>query len=203
MLDGQAVGSVAPGKGALSMSARGNVMPDTLERRDQEASDPQDKRVGIVNSVSGFSVSCLLVQPEGASKSSLSYRDAAIGSIIKIPTERNSTAYGFVNSVELHISHGAELDFELCRRRDRAVRRNPAEKERHQKEIHARRFGLPRARRAGLRGHAPGHGGDLHQARHVASRDRPALPGRGAAGLSDLAGIPVQALGDPRHHRLG
>ena len=110
MLDGQAVGSVAPGTGAVSMSARGNVMPDTLERRDQDASDPQDKRVGIVNSVSGFSVSCLLVQPEGASKSSLSYRDAAIGSIIKIPTERNSTAYGFVNSVELHINHGAELD---------------------------------------------------------------------------------------------
>ena len=85
-------------------------MPDTFEAHDGRTSELHDKQIGVVNSISGFGVSCLLVQPEGPNSKPSAYRDAQIGSIIKVPTERNSTVYGFVNSVEMHVQHGSERD---------------------------------------------------------------------------------------------
>src|SRR5262245_42063845 len=82
-------------------------MPDTIDPSAQALADSQDKQIGIVNSVSGFSVGCLLVQSESRGSKSFAYRDASIGAIVKIPTERNSTVFGFVNSVELHVHHAA------------------------------------------------------------------------------------------------
>jgi DNA helicase HerA-like ATPase len=86
-------------------------MPDTIEPHAEALAETQDKRIGIVNSISGFSVSCLLVEPEGQGGKSSAYRDASIGALVKIPTERNSIVFGFVNSVALHVHHhGADED---------------------------------------------------------------------------------------------
>jgi DNA helicase HerA-like ATPase len=85
-------------------------MPDTFETRDETTLPLRDKAFGIVNSISGYSVSCFLTPPEGADSKSFAYRDASIGSIIKIATERGSTVFGFISSVELHLGQGGDRD---------------------------------------------------------------------------------------------
>ena len=72
-------------------------MPDTFETRDETTLPLRDKAFGIVNSISGYSVSCFLTPPEGTDSKSFAYRDASIGSIIKIATERGSTVFGFIS----------------------------------------------------------------------------------------------------------
>ncbi len=60
--------------------------------------------IGRVVSISGYRCSCLLTE-RGADAELTAYREAQIGSIVKIETEKGTATFGFINSVGLQIAN--------------------------------------------------------------------------------------------------
>lgn len=67
-------------------------------------------QIGIINSISGYRASCLLIRNDNAEKGAKSFRSAQIGALVKIETEGNSTAYGFVDSLTLHVESPDKIE---------------------------------------------------------------------------------------------
>ena len=79
-------------------------MQSSVDVLEPPIKDAGDRPIGIVNSSSGNRISCLLERKGRDEKPRHAYPEAQIGSIVKITTERNSTTYGFVDSVALHLA---------------------------------------------------------------------------------------------------
>jgi DNA helicase HerA-like ATPase len=60
-----------------------------------------ERKIGMVTSVSGFRLSCLLAVAESDASSGTSYGAVQMGAIVKVPTPQ-TVAFGFVGSLTMH-----------------------------------------------------------------------------------------------------
>ncbi len=168
-----------------------------LERPEPATEAPP---IGRIISISGYRCTFLLAERRGPDAELSAYREAQIGSIVKIVTEKGTATFGFIDSVKLQITSGngsghAVAEIELFG------------------EIHGIGGDKPLQFTRGVSVY-PVLGAPVSAATHADMAVIYAKPdswhleiGRlyqdfDPAGLSDLAGIPVQAFGDPGHDGL-
>ena len=84
-------------------------MPDSTEILIRQSTTDAGQQLGFVNAVSGNKVSCLMSRSGRLEDQTTSFRDAQIGTLVRVETEQHTTTFGFLRSVELKIEAGGGI----------------------------------------------------------------------------------------------